>query len=97
MVQFRQLGSATGLSVAQSLMNSQLTSELSSVLTREQLAALLENTTAVNRFPSELRIRVIDVFSGGYGLQIKVVTAFAAGEVLAAALLILKRKQTRVG
>ncbi|KAI9647503.1 hypothetical protein NHQ30_003888 [Ciborinia camelliae] len=96
MVQFRQLGSAIGLSVAQSLMNSQLTSKLSSILTREQLVALLETTTSVNRFPSELRIRVIDVFSGAYGLQIKVVTAFAAAEILAA-LLILKREQTRVG
>ncbi|KAF7872250.1 hypothetical protein EAF04_003174 [Stromatinia cepivora] len=96
MVQFRQLGSAIGLSIAQSLMNSQLTSKLSSILTKEQLTTLLETTTAVARFPPDLRTRVIDVFAGAYGLQFKVVTAFAAAEVLTA-LLILKRKQIRVG
>ncbi|KAG9238583.1 MFS multidrug transporter-like protein [Amylocarpus encephaloides] len=95
-VQSRQLGSAIGLSMAQSLMNSQLKSKLTSLLTSQELARLLQTTTAVKTFSPELRARVIEVFSDAYGLQIKVITGFAAAELLAV-MLIMKRRQIKVG
>ncbi|KAF2807322.1 MFS general substrate transporter [Mytilinidion resinicola] len=93
-MQFRQFGSTIGLSVATSLMNAKLKSELPSILKPVQLEALLQSTTAIHQFPREVKLVVEEVFVEGYRLQMEVIIAFAGACVLVA-LIIFKKKQIK--
>ncbi|KAF2492665.1 MFS general substrate transporter [Lophium mytilinum] len=94
-MQFRQFGSTIGLSVATSLMNAKLKSDLPSILEPTQLEALLQSTAVIHQFPHAVKVVVDEVFVEGYRLQMEVITAFA-GVCVLAALMVWKTKQIKV-
>ncbi|KAF2262723.1 MFS general substrate transporter [Lojkania enalia] len=81
-VQFRIFGSTIGLSIATSVLNAKLRAELPRMLSPEKLEAVLRSTTVIHKLPGNVRSVVEDVFGEGYALQLKVVVAFAAVNVL---------------
>jgi predicted butyrate kinase (DUF1464 family) len=81
-----------GLAVVTSLMNSHLKSDLKSVLGDAELDEVLNNAAMLVKIPTDVRIRVLDVFTSGYGIQFKAIAGFAAAQ-LVVALLIWKRNQ----
>lgn len=81
-IQFRMLGGAIGLAIADSIMNNYLTTNLSHILTPTQLESLLQSTNTLATFPNQLRATVGDVFVEGYNLQMKVITGLAAAQFL---------------
>jgi hypothetical protein len=51
------------------------------------IICLLRTTTALKELSPEVRMMVLQVFSDGYNLQIKITTAFAAAQILAIGLM----------
>lgn len=94
-VQFRFMGGAIGLAVANSIMNSWLKSKLSPILPAEELSALLETTTTISMFPPDLQKAVRIIFAKGYNLQMKAVLGFAVAQ-FPATLLMWTRKPLSV-
>ncbi|KAF2468467.1 MFS general substrate transporter [Lindgomyces ingoldianus] len=88
MIQSRQMGSAIGMTIGSSILNSYLKSNLRHVLSASQLEALLQTTAVVKTFPAELQLPVKQTFAEGYSLQMKVVAGIAAAEFLAVAMMV---------
>ena len=93
--QFRLMGGAIGAAIATSVLNSFVKSELSSVLSQEQLAAVLDSTGAIGGLPSPVVGTVRSVFGQGYNLQMKILAGFAAAQV-PSALLMWRKEQIRI-
>jgi hypothetical protein len=86
-VQFRLTGQAIGLAIATGVLNSDLSSKLSGLLTMSQLQSLLRDISIVDTFPQNLQESVGEIFGKAYNLNIKVMIGFAAAQFLAAGLL----------
>ena len=93
--QFRAFGGVVGLAVATNALNSLINSRLSSVLTADQLASLLESVQTVATLPPSLQGTVRSAFADGYNLQMRIMIGFSAAQVLALALM-LERNARRV-
>lgn len=91
-IQFRMLGGAIGLAIATSVMNGWLTSHLSSLLNTGTLNQILQNTEVISTLPAALQVTVRQVFSGGYNLQMRVVTGLAALQFPAIAMMWRKQQ-----
>lgn len=94
-IQFRFLGGAIGVSIAGNILNSQLRHHLDSVLSADDLAALLVNTDVIGRLDAGQQTVVRNVFSSAYRLQFRSMLAFAGAQVLASLLLIRRGRQIR--
>ena len=86
-----------GLAIASSVMNSHLTSSLSSSIGAERLSEVLQSITATKTFPLQVQIQVLEAFASGYNLQMKIMTGFAGIQVLAVGLLWRKKQISVVG
>ena len=91
------LGGAIGLAIASSVMNSQLTSSLGSLIGAERLSQVLESLKATEDFPPQVQRQVLEALASGYNLQMKIMTGFAGFQVLAVGLLWRKKQISVVG
>ena len=87
LLQFRVFGGAVGLALASAVMNSYLTSHLSHSIGPEYLAAVLQSTEAIKGFPVDVQRLVLEKFSEGYNLQMKILAGVAGLQVLCVGLL----------
>ena len=97
LLQFRMFGGALGLAVASNVLNNHLRSSLAGVIPASQLAELLKSTASIRLLPDEVRIRVLQAFSEGYNLQMKIMAGFAGAQVLTVATLWRKKQISVVG
>lgn len=91
-VQFRQFGSTIGLSIATSVLNAKLKSELPSILGPSGTEVLLQNIELIHTLPKMRQDAVQTVFLAAYSLQYRILIGFAVVNVIAT-LFIWKRKQ----
>ena len=94
-IQFRFLGGAIGLSIASSVLNGKLKSELRGVLLSSELTALLQTTEVIKSLSPEKAQRVRQTFVDSYNVQFKIMLGFAAAQVVATAMLLRRGKQFR--
>lgn len=97
LLQFRVFGGALGIAIATTVMNSSLTSHLTRTIGPERLAAVLQSTAAIREFPLEMQKTVLKAFAEGYNLQMKILTGFAAVQLVAVGLLWRKKQISVVG
>ncbi len=97
LLQFRVFGGALGIAIVSSAMNSFLTSRLKGAIGPERLAAVLQSMAAIREFPPEMQILVLKAFADGHNLQMKILTGFAAFQVLAVGMLWQKKQISVVG
>lgn len=95
LLQFRVFGGALGIAIATTVMNSVLTSRLTHTIGPKKLAAVLQSTTVIRDFPSEMRKSVLDAFADGYNLQMQIMTGFAGVQLLLVGML-WRKKQIKV-
>ena len=76
-------------------MENYLTAYLSNKIGTERLSAVLESTSAIERFPLDIQAVVIRAFGQGYSLQMKVLSGFVGAQFLTVGML-WRRKQISV-
>lgn len=86
--QFRYLGGAVGLWLITSVLNSKLRPELASILSPEQIAAVLQSAEIIKSLPDAQREQVLSSFASGFTLLWKVILAFICGQVPAAIMML---------
>ena len=88
LTQCRVLGGAIGIGMATNLVNNQLKSSLSSILSEAQLSSLfIQPTEAIRMLQPALQDQVRMAFATGYNLQTRALLGFSAAEFLAIALM----------
>ncbi|OJJ46831.1 hypothetical protein ASPZODRAFT_24938 [Penicilliopsis zonata CBS 506.65] len=92
-IQFRFLGGAIGLGIATNVLNGMLKSDLSGILTAEQLRVLLKDTEVIATLSSQTQEVVRHVFARSYNTQLRVMVGLAAAQIPAAALIWRKGNQ----
>jgi hypothetical protein len=93
LIQFRFLGGAIGLSIASSIMNSMLKSNLKGILPPEVLEHLLNDVGFIKSLGVDVQEIVREVFAKIYRKQFQVMIGFAAVQIPATALMLKKEKQ----
>ncbi|KAJ5133360.1 hypothetical protein N7526_004725 [Penicillium atrosanguineum] len=86
-IQLRSLGGVGGVAASTTILHHYIQSRLSSSLQPQELAALLQTTTAINAFPSDVQLHVREVYAMAYSAQMKLTGAFSATQLLAVALM----------
>ena len=81
------MGSAIGLAVATSILNTYLRSHLSRFLSAPELSSLLQNTQNVSTLSVEKQELVRMVFGEGYNLQFRIATGVAGAQFFAAGIM----------
>jgi hypothetical protein len=89
--QFRLMGGAIGLAITTSVLNGFIRSHLSKVLSIDDIVALLQTSQTLENFDPIVQAQIRQVFAAGYTLQIKIVIGFAAGQILASAIMWQKK------
>ncbi|KAI9691981.1 MAG: hypothetical protein M1820_009633 [Bogoriella megaspora] len=84
--QTRIFASAVGLSIATTVLNNYLTSHLGGIVGSTD-ALLQDPTKLLASLPTDSRHRVLEVFGEGYSLDAKIMSGFAAAQLLSTALL----------
>ncbi|KAL9035080.1 MAG: hypothetical protein Q9214_006754 [Letrouitia sp. 1 TL-2023] len=79
--QFRVMGGATGLAIVTAVFNSHVDSSLRAVLSGEQIATLLDTSSAILDLPSSLQESVRSIFALGYNTQFKILAGLAAAQI----------------
>lgn len=79
--QFRVMGGAIGLAIVTAVFNSHVRSSLRAVLSAEQIAALLQSSSAVVDLPPNIQAHVRGIFAVGYNIQFKILAGFAAAQI----------------
>ncbi|TVY43112.1 Efflux pump [Lachnellula subtilissima] len=92
MVQARMLGSAIGLAIAMTVLNSNLSASLGSALLPSQITSLLQDFDLLNTFNPSLQEQVRSIFGKGFRLENRIIIAIAGVQVLAVGLM-WKKKQ----
>ena len=92
LLQFRVFGGTLGLAIASSVMNSHLTSNLSTSIGAQRLSELLQSITAIKGFPGNTQEQVLEAFASGYVLQLKIIAGFAFVQVFVVGLLLRKQQ-----
>ena len=85
--QLRALGGVIGLSIASNILSNHVKGDLSAVISPQQLDLLLQTSAAINSFPIEAQTVIRSVYADGYSLQMKAMTAFAAAQAIAVAIM----------
>lgn len=88
--QARFLGGAIGLAIASNILYGRLKSQLSHVLSPEEIQNVLERTGDIENLPKSVQKAALGIFSGSYTLQFQAMIAFAAAQI-PSSLLILRR------
>lgn len=86
-IQLRSLGGVAGVAAATTILHHYIQSRLSSSLQPQELAALMQTTTAINDFPSDVQLHVREVYAMAYSAQMKLTGAFSVTQLLAVALM----------
>ncbi len=85
--QIRVLGGTIGLAICSALLSNHVATQTSGFLTPGQETALLESFRSIQSLPSELQIRVREVYAVGYSQQMRVMLYFCIASLLSLALL----------
>lgn len=85
--QLRALGGVIGLSLTSNLLNNHVRDGLAAVLSPQQSDALLRKPAIIDTLPSSLQSVVKSTYSEGYNLQMKVMIAFSAAQILGVGLM----------
>jgi hypothetical protein len=93
-LQFRLMGGAIGLAIVTTVMNNYIKSHLANFLSSQQIDHLLKSTKSFTSLPPSLFGIVLTVLAKGFNLQMRVMTAFSAVQILVAFLLWRKRQIT---
>ncbi|KAF2688956.1 MFS general substrate transporter [Lentithecium fluviatile CBS 122367] len=89
--QFRSLGGCIGVAVVSNLMNRYFTDNLSSELSRQQMAAIKLSADAIEGFPEALQTAIRETCARGYTRQGIAMTAFGSAAVLTTFLMAEKK------
>ncbi|KAL9079239.1 MAG: hypothetical protein Q9157_001857 [Trypethelium eluteriae] len=81
-VQLRMMGGAIGLAVATCILNSYTQSNLSAVLSPDQLHAVLEQAGAIQSLQPAMQETVISVFAKAFAIQFRVLIGTSAAQYL---------------
>ncbi|MCJ1349214.1 hypothetical protein MMC31_007450 [Peltigera leucophlebia] len=92
--QFRLLGGAIGLGICTNILASKVKTDLSPVLSSEQLKAILLSFQLIEALGPAAQATVRTVYAEGYNLQMRVLIGISAAEVLAT-LMMWERKQSK--
>jgi MFS family permease len=95
-IQFRFLGGIIGLAIVSNVFNSRLKDRLESILTHEQILALDHDTSVLRALSQTDFARTIHVFATEYNYVNKILIAFAAAQLLAAAM-VYNKKWSKLG
>ncbi|KAF7921517.1 uncharacterized protein EAE97_011306 [Botrytis byssoidea] len=93
--QFRILGDVLGIAIATAAYKSNIISNLDKILTKEQRSLILESTSMINTFDSEVQTQIRGVFAESYNLQFRILVVFAAAQI-PSSLLMWQEKQIGV-
>ena len=92
MVQARMMGSALGLAVAMSVVNTYVKNTLDFILSPSQIASLLKNLEIVKTLNTQDQERVRIVFGKAFRIENHIVVGVAALQVLAVGLMWRKKQ-----
>ena len=81
--QFRMLGGSIAVAICTNVLNNLVNSNLQAVLSSDQLARLLDSAQTLGTLTPSLQDTVRDVYTEGYSKQLKILTAFSGGAILA--------------
>ncbi|KAK1148133.1 hypothetical protein N8T08_010772 [Aspergillus melleus] len=93
--QFRVMGGAICLAIVTAASQGYLQSHLSHLLNSQQVHDILNSTDALSEFSEATQEAIRATYSGSYNLQMKILIAFAGGQVLSTACM-WKRNQLTV-
>lgn len=93
--QLRMMGGVIGLAIVTTAFNGLVKSRLGRFLSTEQINDLLEFANSSLSYPADTQDRFRIIFAEGYSLQMKIMTGFAAAQLLST-LFIWQSKQVRV-
>lgn len=80
--QVRVLGGVIGLAIAQAVLYRSLRSKLGSILSPQQVAALLDSTGSISKFLPAQATATRQVYGDAFNLQMRIVTFIAAASVV---------------
>jgi hypothetical protein len=86
-LQARILGGALGLSIASTVLNNYLSSHLPSISAASRDALDANPSAFIAALPPEARSEIINLFGEGYEIIFKIMTGFAAAQMLSVMLM----------
>lgn len=93
-IQFRMLGGALGIAVANTILNSHVLSLLTPIF-GSQVNTLLNEPSSIALAPLALRDQARKAFGESYNLQMRAMIAFSAAQVISI-ILVWRKKQVRI-
>jgi len=85
--QIRVLGGTIGLAICSALLSNHVARHTSEFLDTAQQAALLQSSQNIRGLPSELQVRIRQVYAVGYSQQMRVMLYFCIASLVSLALL----------
>ena len=85
--QLRALGGVIGLSLSSNLLNNHVRDNLAPVISPQNVHTLLHTPAIIDTFPNSVQMVIKSVYSAGYNLQMKVMIAFSAAQILGVVLM----------
>lgn len=89
--QARMLGGTIGLAICSTILNSQIESSLSSILSSAQLTGLLQSTEVLQNLEPQQREIARTVYADSYDQQIRILIAFGGATLLSSLLMTEER------
>ncbi|PQE07460.1 major facilitator superfamily transporter protein [Rutstroemia sp. NJR-2017a BBW] len=93
-IQFRMLGGALGIAVANTVLNSHVLSRLTPIL-GSHVSTLLNEPSSIGLAPPALRDQIRTVFGEAYNLQMRAMIGFSAAQIISI-MLVWKKKQIKI-
>ncbi|KAL4937317.1 hypothetical protein BDV06DRAFT_232667 [Aspergillus oleicola] len=93
-LQLRMLGGALGVAIATAILNSRLKGDLDSLLSQQELDAVLDSAQTIGSLRPSVQDTVRRVFGDAYNQQMKAAGGFSVAQLLVV-VLVWKRKQVR--
>ncbi|EPE26248.1 MFS general substrate transporter [Glarea lozoyensis ATCC 20868] len=84
--QLRSLGASIGIAICTNILNRHVSSSLSTIISPEQLHALILSTQTIEQFPPETKALIRRAYSEGFDTQMHVMAGFSAASLLCALL-----------
>lgn len=94
-IQLRMMGSAIGVAVSGSVVNSYLTSNLKGLINESELKTLLRNLSIIPMLPGNVQAVVRETFGEAYAVFVEVIVGLSVAQVLAVAMM-WKRPQLQL-